>query len=352
MTYVGCDLHKTNVVFFVLDNNGDFLTRAELPSNEDQICSFLDTLAKPVTMAVECTSSWYWFSDLMDQIHVELKLVHSKMFRAISWAKNKTDKRDSRTLAIQLYKDNLPLAFRISGAERDHRELMRARLRMVARCAALQASLHMVAQRYNVKLPDHDRIAPEKYKKLFKGNLPEAAFTEARLLLDQIKLCTLNIRELEQQIEAFAPQSELLTKLCQLPGLGLVNAYTILTEIGDIHRFPTDKDFTSYCRLVPAAEDSGEKHKHKKGNKDGNRYLKQAFLSAAIHAVKYPVIKQFHQKIKNRSGKYVARTVVAKTLAAIVWQMITKNEPYKGFKGKMTGSAKQKSWPHSINPQN
>ena len=59
---------------------------------------------------------------------------------------------------------------------------------------------------------------------------------------------------------------------------------------------------------------------------------------------------EFYNKIKRRSGKQVARTVVAKELAKITWHILTKNEPYKGFKGVMTPIRHQHYWPQSISP--
>jgi len=53
------------------------------------------------------------------------------------------------------------------------------------------------------------------------------------------------------------------------------------------------------------------------------------------------VVKKFYRKIKRRSGKPVARAVVAKELAKGVWYMLTKDEHYKGFKGQSVKAASQ-----------
>lgn len=131
-----------------------------------------------------------------------------------------------------------------------------------------------------------------------------------------------------------------------VPGMGKVGAWTILAEIGDINRFPSAKQFTSYCRLVPGAKDSGGSHRHKSGNKDGNKYLRAAFGQAAVSAyTHYKVVKKFYRKIKRRSGRPVARAVVAKELSKGVWYMLTRDEEYKGFKGQPVRAASQTCWP-------
>ena len=160
-----------------------------------------------------------------------------------------------------------------------------------------------------------------------------------------------NITTSYYEIEDQTVFDETAERLMAVPGLGKVGAWTILAEIGDINRFPSAKQFVSYCRLVPGSKDSGGKHRHRSKNKDGNRYLRIAFNQAAIVAYRdYPVVKEHFKKVRRRSGKHVARTVVGKELARIVWQMLSKGEEYKGYKGRMTRITTQNYWPQPISP--
>lgn len=172
-----------------------------------------------------------------------------------------------------------------------------------------------------------------------------------KLLVEQISQLQYQIHRLEEEIEAQSSFTKHLDRLLEVPGLGLVGAWRILAEIGDIGRFPSAGQFLSYCRLVPGAKDSGGKHRHKSGNKDGNKYLRAAFGQAAVSGyTHYKPVKKFYRKIKRRSGKPVARAVVAKELAKGVWHMLTKDEKYKGFKGQPVRVACQTCWPQPINP--
>ncbi|WP_441000699.1 hypothetical protein [Fodinibius sp. SL11] len=79
--------------------------------------------------------------------------------------------------------------------------------------------------------------------------------------------------------------------------------------------------------------------------------MRAAFGQAAVSAyTHYKVVKKFYRKIKRRSGKPVARAVVAKELAKGVWYMLTRNEEYKGFKGRPVRAASQTCWPQPISP--
>jgi len=332
MIHVGIDLHTRNMVNVAINDNAEQIKQAKLPTSRKALYDFFRDFDEPVQAVVECTSSWYWLSDWCRANGVPLTLAHAKMVKAISYAKVKTDKVDARTLAELLRAGLIPEAYQVGPERRALRELTRGRLRMIQRPGKLQSRLWSQAAKYNVHIDRNQWRYPDELVQWLQSQLPEVATVEAELLVDQILQLQSHIHRLEQMIErreAFSGDLELIKPI---PGIGLVNGWSILAEIGDIGRFPSDKQFVSYSRLVPGSSDSGGARRHKSGSKDGNKYLRVAFGQAAICAyTHYKPVKQFYRKIKRRSGRHVARAVVAKELAKIVWHVLSKQEPYKGF---------------------
>ncbi|WP_445666365.1 IS110 family transposase [Fodinibius sp. AD559] len=339
------------MVNVAINGNGKVVREAKLPTATRSLEDFFNDLEAPVQTVVECTSSWYWLSDWCRDNDIELTLAHSKMVKAISYAKVKTDKVDAKTLAELLKADLIPEAYQIKHDRRELRELTRGRLRLIQWRGKLQSTLWNQAIKYNVQISGSQWRELEKLGQWLQPQLPPAANLQIQLMLEQISQLQKHIHRLEEEIEQQVPFEEAAERLMAVPGLGKVGAWTILAEIGDITRFPSARQFTSYCRLVPGAKDSGGSHRHKSGNKDGNRYLRAAFRQAAVSAyTHYKVVKKFYRKIKRRSGRPVARAVVAKELAKGVWHMLTKNEEYKGFKGQPVRAASQTCWPQPISP--
>ena len=62
---------------------------------------------------------------------------------------------------------------------------------------------------------------------------------------------------------------------------------TIVLETDGIERFANVHKYHPYCRLVPGANNSNQRQRHKSGNKDGSRYLKMAFMEASVRARQY-----------------------------------------------------------------
>ena len=122
-------------------------------------------------------------------------------------------------------------------------------------------------------------------------------------------------------------------------------------EIDGIERFPSDRHFFSYCRLVPGADNSAGKTRHRT-SKDGNRYLKIVFAHAAVRAIQYyPEIRAFAQKKAHKKNKHIARAVVAKEIARIVYHILKEPTDFNGtFKGKVLTRTKQTAWPRRASP--
>ena len=352
MTYLGIDLHTRNMTICAVSSNGKKIGEWKLTNDTTLLDTLIQELSGPVKAVVEATSSWYWLADWAQSRGIELVLAHAKMLKAIAYAKVKTDSVDAHRLAQLLAADLIPAAHMVMGAQRELRELLRARLRLVWRRCKVQDSLYNLLFKYNVPIPKYPFRDLNRLEKHLNSHLPPASALEASLQIDQFRLLEAQTYRIEKQIDAFRPDFPGYDRISGVPGIGKVSSWSILAEVGDISRFESDKHFVSYCRLVPGAADSGGKRRHKSRNKDGNKYLKIAFSQAAVAAISYyPPVRQFYNKIRRRSGKHVARTVVAKELARIVYFMLSRNQPYKGFKGKETPKDTYLNWPHSVSPR-
>ena len=131
MFYSGIDLHRDNCFLTTVDSNGTLVKQERLPNVPESILAYFHSLDGPHIAVVECTAGWYWLNDLLEANGIELILAHAKYLKAISYAKVKTDKVDSLTLATLLRLDSIPRAHKIKRGLRDLRDLMRQRLHLV-----------------------------------------------------------------------------------------------------------------------------------------------------------------------------------------------------------------------------
>jgi transposase len=340
MFYTGIDLHKDNCFLTTVNDVGDIVKQERLPNVDDSIVGYFRSMDGDHKAVVECTAGWYWLSDLLEAHGIELVLAHAKYLKAISYAKVKTDKVDSETLAKLLRLDSIPRAHKISHELRDLRDLMRARLRLVQKRTSCYVSIHNLGRKLNCddQLDIDNRTIPDF--------LPEAYRLHLKNLYAQIDLLNGQILDLEHFLQGLLIPSDDIQRLVWIPGIGKVTAFTIYLEVDGIERFPSDKNFVSYCRLVPGAKNSNKSLRHKSGCKDGNKYLKIAFTDMAVHAIQYfPEYKRLYQKVRRRANEPIARTVVAKELARIVYFVLKNKTDYRGLKGQAISHQKTTTWP-------
>jgi transposase len=331
MYYSGVDLHSDNCYITTVDENGSVVKQQRVENNNELLLDYFRSLPGSHQAVVESTTGWYWLNDLLQDNGIELVLAHAKYLKAISYAKVKTDKVDSQTLAILLRQDLIPRAHKISRELRALRDTMRIRLRLVQQRSDTLRRLKSIQAKFNGSVPD-----PYRFQLAVLEHTRDT-FSE-------------QILALEKSLHPVLIPNDDIQRLLNIPGIGKLSAFTIYLEIDGIERFTSDKHFVSYCRLVPAADNSN-RTLHHRSSKDGNKYLKIAFSDVAVHAIQfYPEYKRLYQKLARRSGEATARTVVAKEIAKIVYSIVKNKTQYQGLKGQPISRHKSQQWPRLSSP--
>jgi transposase len=338
MWYSGIDQHKAFCLITTYGAHGPRVKQARVPSTPLALQQYFAAFPGAHQAVVESTGGWYWLADTLAALGVELILAHATRLKAIAAAKVKTDRIDSDTLALLLRADLIPRAHMIRPEARGPRDLMRTRLRVVEKVVSAQNSIDRLLEKF--RLDDVAQLADPLYQ------------LQARCHAAQIQLLEGQIRTLEQALYPHLLPNADVQRLLWIPGLGKVNAFTIHTEIDGITRFPAERQFFSYCRLVPGADNSAGRTRHRSGSKAGNRYLKLAFSHAGIRAVQYyPEIRAFFKAKARRKPIRIARTLVALEVARIVYHVLSRQEDFNGqFKGRPLSRQKHPQWPRRASP--
>ena len=337
MWYSGIDQHKAFCLITTYGPDGPRVKQARVASSPLALQQYCAEFPGPHQAVVESTGGWYWLADTLAALGVEVVLAHATRVKAIAAAKVKTDQVDSNTLALLLRADLIPRAHMIRPEARGPRDLMRTRLRVVEKVVSAQNSIDRLLEKFNL-----ERVA----------DLDDLYQLQASCHVAQIQLLEEQIRTVERALYPFLIPNADVQRLLWIPGLGKVNAFTVYTEIDGIARFPSERQFFSYCRLVPGADNSAGRTRHRSGSKAGNRYLKLAFSHAGIRAVQYyPEIRAFFKAKARRKPIRIARTLVALELARIVYHVLATQEDFTGqFKGRPLSRQKHPQWPRRASP--
>ena len=333
--FTGLDLHKRSVTATTLDAAGAVVATAKMPCRPKALLAYFAQQPGRHAATVECTTGWYWVKDALDGV-VDLTLAHAKGVKAVSSAKVKTDSADAKMLAHLLRTDLLPEAHMIADDLRPLRDVLRTRLRLVERRVAAQNSIARLLEKHNVRdVAELDTL----------GQL------QAEAHIEQAELLGAQVKRLESALVPHLVPDADVQRLLRIPGIGKACAFSIRLEVDDVARFPSDRAFFSYCRLVPGADNSGDRVRHKR-SRDGNRYLKLAFSHAGVRAIQYyPEVRAWYGSKKRKKPEAVARALVSKEIARIAYHVLRKQQDFNGqFKGKPMSRTKKELWPLLASP--
>lgn len=119
--------------------------------------------------------------------------------------------------------------------------------------------------------------------------------------------------------------------LFEIDGVSHATVMSFLTEVGlDIHKFETAKAFTNWLRLAPNNKITGSRVVSSRTPK-GKHQLALALRNAAnsVGMAKTGILKSFFARIAYKKGRAAAITATARKLAVIIWNMVTKQQPYQ-----------------------
>jgi hypothetical protein len=128
------------------------------------------------------------------------------------------------------------------------------------------------------------RTKLRELREAFEGRFSEHhAFLLSRML-DRIDATNADITTIEERIEELtAPFAAAVTRLDEIPGVGLTAARAIIAEIGlDMTRFPTAGHLASWAKFAPGVNESAGKTKGNGATGHGNPYLARVLGEAAV----------------------------------------------------------------------
>ncbi len=189
-------------------------------------------------------------------------------------------------LAHLLRSNLLPASYIAPREIRDIREVLRYRASLVAIRVSLKNKIHALLSKNGILFPYTNVLG--KKGQLFLKNL-QLRDSYRQCLDGYLRLAeTLKtlIEELETTIVMLAEKNDQAMLLTTIPGIGYFSALLIVSEIGDIQRFPSAKKLCSYAGLVPRVYSSGGKTRYGSITKQGSRWLRWILVETSKHYVK------------------------------------------------------------------
>ncbi len=330
MIIIGVDFHPEFQQIALVDKDtGEF--QEKRLGHRDEAEKFYRGLAaagQKVRVGMEASGHARWFERLLAELQIELWIGDAAEIRTKRVRKQKTDRQDARLILQLLLEDRFPQIWVPSWENRDLRQLLWHRHRMVQARTRIMNQLQAVALNEGLRCKkrlwrEHGREQLESFR------LAPWASRRRRDLLELLDRLNPTIAELSQAIEQEVEKCPEARRLMTYPGVGPLTALAFVLIIGDAERFQCGKQVASYLGLVPLEDSSGNRRRLGHITKQGSSILRFLLVEAAqVTARSLPPWRSKYVHLMMRRGRKTAKVALARRLAVHLYWMMRQGWDY------------------------
>jgi transposase len=331
MIIIGVDYHPSFQQIAFWDQETGELGERQLNHSDGEAEKFYRELKQPgisVRVGMEATGHSRWFERLLAELEIEVWIGDAAEIKRQRGRKQKTDREDARLLLRLLLENRFPRIWVPSPENRDLRQLLWHRHRLVQMRTRIMNQLQAVAMnegyRWKKKL-----FSAQGRALLEKLSLAPWASRRRKELLELLDQLDPKIAELTAAVEREAHQRPEVVLLMTHPGVGSITALVYALIIGTPDRFPCGKKIGSYIGLIPSEDSSAGRQRLGHISKQGNALLRFLLVEAAQAAARCnPDWRRRYLHLMMRREKRIAKVAMARKLGVRLYWMWRNNWQY------------------------
>ncbi len=332
MLIVGCDYHPSfQQIAWVETDSGEVGERALLHSTgeAERFYRKLKEQGVKVRVGIEATGHARWFETLLAELGFELWIGDAAEIKAKRVRKQKNDKEDARLLRTLLIENRFPRVWLPDVSNRDLRQLLWHRHRLVQMRTRVMNQLQAVALNEGVRRKK-GLWSKAGRAQLESFQLMPWATRRRKDLLELLDNLTPRIAALTAEVEEQAEQHREALRLMTHPGVGPLTALAYVLIIGSPERFRCGKQIGSYLGLIPSEESSARRQRLGHISKQGNALLRFLLIEAAQAAThSNPAWRREFLHLTLRRGRQIAVVALARKLAVRLYWMWRNGRDYE-----------------------
>lgn len=341
MWIIGCDFHPGFQVVAILDKQTGELKVRRLQHREEAERFYREEVPAGSVVGLESCGHTQWLEKFLHEVGIELWMGDATRIRAAAVRAQKTDRRDAEHIVTLMIEGRFPRLWVPSAEERDLRQLLVHRHKLVRMRTQVKNQLQALA--LNQGMQKKRRLWTKAGRAEFEALplLPYAARRRQELLatLDRLEE---QVEALNQVGEAEARKRPAVLHLMRQPGVGWQTALGIVLTLGPVARFRRSKQVASYLGLIPRERSSGGKQRLGHISKQGSTYMRFLLVEAGQSVARLdPGMQKKYLRWTLRCGRAKAKVAVARSLAV---QLYWKLREYEAQHAVVRHAGEPESW--------
>jgi transposase len=334
MLIIGVDYHPSMQRVACVDTEtGDCGERQLAHTAEaEQFYRELKQKGVSVRVGMEATGHSRWFERLLAELNFELWVGDPAQIQAKQVRKQKNDRRDAAHILKLMVEGNFPRIWVPTPENRDVRQLVWHRHRLVGMRTRVMNQLQAIAMNEGVRRKRG--LWTEKGRAQLESlSLPPWTTRRRQELLELLDRFDPSIDQLSQAIEQEAQRRPEVQRLLTHPGVGPITALAYVLVLGTPDRFDCGKQVASYLGLIPCEDSSADRWRLGHISKQGNALLRFLLGQAALSAARYDEQwRHQYAHLTMRRNHAIAKVAMARKLAVRLFWMWRRGWDYQQLK--------------------
>jgi transposase len=288
--HLGLDVHKDSISVAIAEPSGEVRHYGTIGGKLADVDRLIKKLHKPdveLRFCYEAGPTGYVLQRHLQQQGFQCHVVAPSLIPKKPSDRVKTNRRDCLNLARLFRAGELTFVTVPDPEDEAIRDLVRARFSAIKDQRHARQKVKALLLRQGLSYVGKTSWTPAHLNYLARLKMPhpaqQIAFEEYKLA---VTMATDRVLRLTRAMEAQLPTwkwKDVVAALMTLRGIQVINAMTLIAELGDLTRFADPHQLMSYLGLVSSEESTGNKRRQGSITKAGNEAGRRALIEAAHH---------------------------------------------------------------------
>lgn len=333
--FAGLDVSLNATAICVVDEHGVILKEGSVPSEPDEIMTWLRGLGVAISRAgLEIGGLSRWLYGELRAAGLHAFCIDARKLRATTKTMPvKSDRNDARAIAQVMRVGWYSIVHVKSQKSQEMRMLLTNRRTLLIKQIDIENEIRGTLRVFGVKLSG--RISQANFERIALDLV--APLPKLEVMIRPMLVARAALREqyavLHKMLLQSVREDETCRRLMTIPGVGALTAVTFITTIDDPDRFQRSRDVGAHLGMTPRKYASGEVDRNggisKCGDASMRTTLYQASLALLCRSQRWSKLRAWGMALAKRRGLRRAIVAVARKLAVLMHRVWADGTEFK-----------------------
>jgi len=210
--------------------------------------------------------------------------------------------------------------------------LAQTRDRLVKLRTVLKNKIHTILSVHGIQTRREAYSSDAELEKVLELELKPVAKVELSVIVEQIRHLNEGIAKLDQELSELGKKLSGYENITSIKGIGPKSGTVLLSVIGNIRDFGSQKKLAAYFGMVPRVDQSNQSCRYGHITKRGSALGRTTLVQCTLVAIRYsPYLRRFYERLKSNKGSGKAIIATARKSLGIIYQTLYNNWVFEDF---------------------